>query len=128
MPPSTPTHLGRYEILRPLGAGGMARVYLARDAVSTSMRHVAIKVLTDGRDVDVAMLRHEARIIASLQHAHIAALLDAGEAPDGTHYIVMEYVHGVSLRQVLEAARAAGRWLPPGFGMSVIAAAAAALH
>jgi serine/threonine-protein kinase len=106
----------------------MARVYLARDAVSTQMRHVAIKVLTDARDVDVQMLRHEARIIAQLQHMHIAALLDAGEAPDGMHYLVMEYVHGVSLRQVLEAARAAGRWLPPGFGISVVAAAAAALH
>src|SRR6187401_2979457 len=128
MPPPMPTDLGRDELRRALGAGGMAHVYLARDAISPQPRQVAIKVLVEPGDSDLAMLRHEARVIASLQHPHIAALLDAGAAPDGTHYLVMEYVHGVSLREVLEQARAMGRWLPPGFGMSVVAAAAAALH
>ena len=126
MPPFTPTHVGRFEILRPLGAGGMARVYLARDTLTRDSRLVAVKILGDA--YPVSALSHEAQLIASLQHPHIAQLIDAGVSPDGVHYLVVEYVHGVSLREVLESARAAGTWLPPAFGMSVVAAAAAALH
>lgn len=97
-PPALTSALqGRYEFERSLGVGGMARVYLATD-----LRHgrkVAIKVVRD--DVSAALgserFLHEIRTTASLQHPHILALLDSGEA-GGQLYYVMPYVAGESLR------------------------------
>jgi eukaryotic-like serine/threonine-protein kinase len=90
----------RYPIERPLGRGGMATVYLARDL--KHHRHVAVKVLhpelTAGLGTD-RFLR-EIRIEAGLQHPHILPLHDSGEA-EGFLYYVMPYVSGESLRQRL---------------------------
>ena len=83
-------HLGHFEILEKLGAGGMGEVYKARD--SRLDRLVAIKVLPPefARDgVAVNRLHREARIVASLRHPHICALFEVG--PDnGTQFLVMD--------------------------------------
>ena len=87
--------LGPYKILRPLGAGGMGAVYLAWD--DCLERRVALKVLTHTAGDDaVRHIRHEARAVARLTHANIAALYDAAEH-DGVSFLVMEYVDGEPL-------------------------------
>lgn len=91
------TRLGPYEILDPLGAGGMGEVYRARD--SRLERTVAIKVLpshlSSNPDLKQRFLR-EARAISSLQHPHICTLHDVG-SQDGVDFLVMEYLEGESL-------------------------------
>src|SRR6202171_2638282 len=92
---------GPYEIIAPLGAGGMGEVYRARD--SRLDRIIAIKILLDHL-ADRADLRerfeHEARTVASLNHPHICTLYDVGHQ-DGTDYLVMEYLEGETLAQRL---------------------------
>jgi eukaryotic-like serine/threonine-protein kinase len=95
------TRLGPYEILAPLGEGGMGEVYKARDV--RLERIVAIKALPP-RLADRADLRTrfdvEARAIASLNHPHICILHDIGEQ-EGVHFLVMEYLEGETLAQRL---------------------------
>jgi len=95
------TRLGPYEILAPLGEGGMGEVYKARDV--RLERIVAIKALPP-RLADRADLRArfdvEARAIASLNHPHICILHDIGEQ-EGVHFLVMEYLEGETLAQRL---------------------------
>ena len=99
---TTGARLGPYEILSPLGAGGMGEVYRARD--TRLDRAVAIKVL-NSQLVASAELRarfeREAKIISQLQHAHICVLYDVGHQ-DGTDFIVMEYLEGETLADRLK--------------------------
>ncbi len=91
----------RYEIIRRLGSGGMADVFLARD--THLGREVAIKVLYQRYADDnefVARFRREAQSAAGLNHPHIVSIYDRGEA-DGSYYIAMEYLEGRSLKQVI---------------------------
>lgn len=91
----------RYEIIRRLGSGGMADVYLARD--TQLGRQVAIKVLYKryARDEEfVARFRREAQSAAALNHPHIVSIYDRGEAED-SYYIAMEYLEGRSLKDVI---------------------------
>jgi serine/threonine protein kinase/Tol biopolymer transport system component len=91
------TRLGPYEILFPLGAGGMGEVYRARD--TRLNRTVAIKVLRADFSGDTARkqrFEREARTISSLNHPHICALYDIGNQ-NGTDYMVMEYLEGETL-------------------------------
>lgn len=91
------TKLGPYEIVSPLGAGGMGEVYRAHD--SRLGRDVAIKVLPPQLQADPdlkARFEREARAISSLQHAHICTLFDVGHQ-DGIDYLVMEYLEGETL-------------------------------
>ena len=91
------TRLGPYEILAPVGAGGMGEVYRARD--TRLDRTVAIKVLPSHLSADTDHKRRferEAKTISSLSHPHICALHDVGHQ-DGTDYLVMEYVEGETL-------------------------------
>lgn len=93
--------LGPYEILSPLGAGGMGEVYKARD--TRLGREVAIKVLPPGVATDPERLRRfeqEARAAAALNHPNILVLHDLG-THDGAPYIVTELLEGESLRQRL---------------------------
>lgn len=93
--------LGRYEVLSPLGAGGMGQVYRARD--SQLGREVALKVLHDEFALDPDRLRRferEARAVAALNHPHILTVHDVG-AHEGTPYVVSELLEGESLREVL---------------------------
>jgi eukaryotic-like serine/threonine-protein kinase len=101
MPLTSGSKLGPYEIVAPLGAGGMGEVYRARD--TRLDRVVAIKILPDHL-ADRAELRErferEARSIASLNHPHICTIHDVGHQ-DGTDYLVMEYLDGETLAQRL---------------------------
>src|SRR5690242_15810702 len=93
--------LGPYEILCPLGAGGMGEVYRARD--TRLERDVAIKVLPGHLSADPALrqrLEREAKAISRLAHPHICTLYDIGHQ-DGTDFLVMELVQGETLEQRL---------------------------
>ena len=92
----------RYEILRKIGAGGMSDVYKAKDHVLG--RFVAIKVLKQefSEDVNfVTKFRTEAQSAAGLEHPNIVNIYDVG-SEDGMHYIVMEYVEGITLKTYIE--------------------------
>ena len=94
---------GRYELHRRIGRGGMAEVSLARDQLLD--RPVAIKVLFPEFATDPAFVerfRREATAAANLNHPNIVGVYDWGEA-EGTYFIVMEYVDGRSLSQILRA-------------------------
>jgi beta-lactam-binding protein with PASTA domain/predicted Ser/Thr protein kinase len=94
---------GRYELHRRLGRGGMAEVFLARDQLLD--RPVAIKVLFPEFATDPAFVerfRREATAAANLNHPNIVGVYDWGEA-EGTYFIVMEFVDGQSLSQILRA-------------------------
>ncbi len=93
--------LGHYEILEPLGAGGMGEVYRARD--TTLKRDVAIKVLPDDLSADpdrLARLEREAHLLAALNHPNIATI-HALEEDQGARFLVLELVKGESLEQRL---------------------------
>ena len=92
----------RYEIIRPIGEGGMANVYLGYDTILD--RNVAIKVLRGDLSNDEKFVRgfqREALSASSLAHPNIVEMYDVGE-DDGTYYIVMEYVEGKTLKQLLK--------------------------
>lgn len=92
---------GRYRIAEPLGAGGMARVYRATDM--DLGRDVAVKVLADRYAADPAFVerfRREASAAAQLNHPNIVQVFDRGEA-GGTYYIVMEYLPGPDLKEII---------------------------
>jgi len=90
------TLLGPWEIERLVGQGGMGEVYQARRADQAFELRVAIKLLKRGLDTHQVIRRFllERRILAQLTHPNIAHALDAGAAPDGRPYLVMEYVEG----------------------------------
>lgn len=100
---------GRYELHRQLATGGSADVFLARDQLLN--RPVAVKVLSAELSEDQAFverLRREAQLVASLNHQNIVGVFDQGEQ-DGAPFIVMEYVNGRSLAEIL---RSEGRLHP----------------
>jgi eukaryotic-like serine/threonine-protein kinase len=102
MPLTAGTRLGPYEIIAPIGAGGMGEVYSAKD--TRLDRTVALKVLPPHL-ADAPELRQrferEARAVSSLNHPNICALYDIGRQ-DGTDYLVMEYIEGETLAKRLE--------------------------
>jgi serine/threonine protein kinase len=101
VPLAAGTRLGPYEVLRPIGAGGMGEVYAARDM--RLERSVALKVLPADRAADDearARFGREARAIAALNHPNICALYDVGHS-DGHDYLVMELLEGETLQQRL---------------------------
>jgi serine/threonine-protein kinase len=92
---------GRYKIVRKLGAGGMADVYLAED--QELGRRVAIKILNDRHANDdqfIERFRREAKNAAALNHPNIVSIYDRGEAED-TYYIAMEYLDGRTLKELV---------------------------
>src|SRR5450759_2943987 len=97
--------LGPYEIISPLGAGGMGEVYRARD--TRLGRDVAIKVLPEGKARDretLGRFAQEARSASALNHPNIITIYDIGQFEGGQHsvsYIAMEFVDGRSLRQII---------------------------
>ena len=91
--------IGPYRVLRTLGVGGMGEVYLAERADAEFDQQVAIKVVFGGsltRGVH-SRIKIERQILAQLDHPNIAHLMDGGSLPDGTAYIVMEYVDGMPI-------------------------------
>jgi len=92
---------GRYRIVRKLGTGGMADVYLAED--QELGRRVAIKILNDRHAADdsfIERFRREAKNAAGLSHPNIVSIYDRGTAED-TYYIAMEYLDGRSLKELI---------------------------
>jgi serine/threonine protein kinase/beta-lactam-binding protein with PASTA domain len=92
---------GRYRILRKLGSGGMANVYLAED--EELGRRVAVKILNDryaNDDLFIERFRREAKSAAGLSHPNIVSIYDRGEA-EGTYYIAMEVIEGRSLKELI---------------------------
>ena len=114
---------GRYRVEAEIGRGGMARVYRGTDTVLG--RTVAIKVLETEQAADptfVDRFRREARAAAGLNHHGVVSVFDTG-SDDGVHYIVMEYVHGRTLAQVV----AEDGPLPPELAAAIAASVAEAL-
>src|ERR1035438_2229237 len=100
---SAGTRLGPYEVLSPLGAGGMGEVYRARDKKLD--RDVAIKVLPESIASDpdsLARFEREAKAVAALSHPNILSIFDFG-THDGISYAVMELLEGETLRGKLRA-------------------------
>jgi serine/threonine-protein kinase len=97
---------GRYRLVRPLGPGGTATVYLGRD--SELDRPVAVKLLAENLAGDPAFRQRflrEARLAARLSHPNVVSVYDAGEEADGRPYIVMEHVDGETLADLLHERR-----------------------
>lgn len=91
----------RYEIIKSIGEGGMANVYLAKDTILD--RQVAVKVLRGDLSTDEKFIRRfqrEALSVSNLSHPNIVEVYDVGEE-DGQYYIVMEYIEGKTLKQLL---------------------------
>src|SRR5688572_8924948 len=91
--------LGSYRVLRELGHGGMAVVYLAERADGHFEQQVALKILRFGTQGTTAHhhFAQERQILASLHHPAIARLIDGGVTPSGLQYLAMEYVDGVRI-------------------------------
>ena len=105
MPLTAGTHLGPYEIIAPLGAGGMGEVYRARDPKLG--REIAIKVLPAESvhdDTARARLLRGARLAATLNHPNICTVYEVGEA-DGHIYLAMELIDGLPLREKIAERR-----------------------
>ncbi len=129
---ATAERLGKYELVRHLASGGMARVFLARmTGVGGFERHLVLKTVRPERSEDstfVCMFLDEARLVATLHHQHVAQVYEVGVADDGTYFLAMEYLHGETLRAVLERARDRKLRLPYDFGLTVVGAATSGLH
>jgi serine/threonine-protein kinase len=99
--------IGRYCILSEVGRGGMGVVYLAESDDAAFRRKVAVKVIPGGPGMSELHRRFEAerRILASLDHPHIARLLDGGITEDGRQYLVMEHVDGLPIDEYCDRNR-----------------------
>ena len=97
---------GRYQIVRPLGEGGMGTVYLAEQR-EPIRRRVALKVVKLGMDTGQVLARFakERQALAMMDHPNIARIFDAGATPKGRPYFVMEYIEGVPITQYCDAKR-----------------------
>jgi serine/threonine protein kinase len=120
-----------YQILAKLAAGGMAEIFLARGASSASVeRYCVLKRILRERANDaqfVQMFLDEARLAAQLQHPNIASVYDIGMLGE-SYFFTMEYVHGETVRSLLQRAHERHRALPLACVLTIIAGAAAGLH
>jgi serine/threonine-protein kinase len=121
---------GRYRVIRRLASGGMGEVVLAsQEGPAGFDKVVALKRILPGlnRDeVGVQLFLDEARLVARLTHRNIAQITDLGRDEDG-FYVAMEYVHGSSVRALVDKLRSEGRVLPPHHAVDIAAQLAEAL-
>ena len=98
------THIGIYRVTGLIGHGGMGTVYAAVRDDDQYHQQVALKVVKRGMDTQFVLhrFRHERQILASLEHTHIARLLDGGTTPDGLPYFVMEHITGQTITRYCE--------------------------
>ena len=97
--------VGRYEILCSLGAGGMGQIYLARD--SQLGRNIALKLISQEFATDprrVLRFEQEARAASALNHPNVCVIHEIGTTENGRHFIAMEYIQGITLRDQLARA------------------------
>lgn len=94
--PMVNRRLGAYKLVRRVGRGGMAAVFLAVRADEEYQKEVAVKLVQPGLDSQDVLnrFRNERQTLASLEHPNIVRLLDGGSAPEGLPFLVMEYVEG----------------------------------
>jgi eukaryotic-like serine/threonine-protein kinase len=97
--------VGPYQIVREIGRGGMATVYLASRADDEFRKRVAIKLLAHGLIADELVLRfrNERQTLAALEHPNIVRLLDGGTTEDGLPYLVMDYVEGIAIDEYCDS-------------------------
>jgi serine/threonine protein kinase/tetratricopeptide (TPR) repeat protein len=98
---TTGRRLGAYRIIREIGQGGMALVYLGDRDDQNYRKQVAIKMVKPGIDTEQVLqrFRNERQTLAALDHSNIVKLLDGGTGEDGSPYLVMEYVEGLPIDQ-----------------------------
>ncbi len=103
----TGRRIGRYQVIREIGRGGMGAVHLAARADEAFRKEVAIKLIKRGLDTGsvIQRFRNERQILASLDHPNITRLLDGGTTEDGLPYFVMEYIQGEPIDKYCEARR-----------------------
>ncbi len=129
-----PTRIGGYDLIAPLATGGMGQIYLGRTTgIGGFERKVVIKTIeaamgADSSDPEIAMFLDEARLLGLLHHQHIASVFEVGRDDDGRYYMVLDYVDGYSAHDVWERALQFGAALPLDFTLTVVSAAANALH
>ncbi len=123
--------LGKYSLLRHLASGGTSHVFLARVEGPTGFsRHLVVKTLRREHSHEpssVAAFVDEAWFLSTLHHGNIVQIFDVG-AENGTHYLAMDYLHGETLRTVLQQVRASGAELPLDFAITAVVSCAEALH
>jgi len=123
--------LGRYDILGRLARGGMAEVYLARsEDEDGTVRHVVVKRVLMEMQHDPQMLQmflEEGRTALRLFHPNVCHVYEVGES-NGLTYMVLEWVHGTSLRELVRRATAQRQTLPLQLGVHVISKVASALE
>lgn len=98
--------IGRYQLVAPIGAGGMGRVWVALDTAAPTLRLVAVKttLASGATSKDFwALLSDEASLASRINHPNVCATYELGEE-NGTHFLVMEWSDGASLRDLLDAA------------------------
>jgi eukaryotic-like serine/threonine-protein kinase len=97
----TGRRIGAYRIIREIGHGGMAVVYLGERDDQNYRKQVAIKMVKPGIDTEQVLhrFRNERQTLAALDHSNIVKLLDGGSSEDGSPYLVMEYVEGLPIDQ-----------------------------
>jgi eukaryotic-like serine/threonine-protein kinase len=123
--------VGPYELLRPLGAGGMAETFVAvRRGPARFEQRVCLKRILPGRAADprfVELFLDEARLLAKLRNAAIVQVYDFGETA-GTYYMALELVDGMDLEALLNALRSRGKRLPTALALYVAGQILSALH
>jgi serine/threonine protein kinase len=121
----------QYELLCRLATGGMAEIFIARVTTAAGVqRHVVLKRIKPERSGDprfVRMFLREAHLAAQLQHPNIAQVYDIGRL-DGAYFFTMEYVHGETVRALLQRTVAHRRAIPIAHILNIISGAAAGLH
>ncbi len=119
--------IGRYELVRSLASSDRGKVFLARaPGLGGYARHVVVKTFELVGAAEGPFIE-EIEHLGRLQHQHIAPILDVGR-DGGTFYVVLDYVHGRSAREVWEQTFTLGALLPVDFTLTVIANAASGLH
>lgn len=126
------SHVGRYEVVRPLAGGGMSEIYLVKNSGLHSFESLAVlKRLPPHCLVSepnlVNMFMDEAQLTASLRHPNIAQVFDFGE-DDDSYFFVMEYVEGLSLSQLQKKCRGQGKRFPLALAIQIIMEVAEALN
>lgn len=120
--------IGRYQLVAPIGAGGMGRVWVALDTAAPTLRLVAIKTTLASGPVSRDywnLLSDEASLASRINHPNVCATYELGEE-GGTHFLVMEWSDGASLRDVLDAAP--NKRISPELAAFIGASVAAGLH
>ncbi len=128
---TAPERIGRYELVAEIASGGMATVYLARLVGMGGFRRLlALKRLHPhlARDAEfVQMFLDEARLAALIHHPNVVSIQEVGES-EGAYFLVMEYVEGDTLAQLLSQANADGANIPAGVAVRVMLDVLSGLH